>query len=54
MYQVRDDQDHEGDIRYAIWSECIRCHHCRAETALSESSVCLDPAEISSDFQCRR
>lgn len=54
MYQVRDDQDHEGDIRYAIWSECIRCHHCRAETSLWESSVCLDPAEISSDFQCRR
>lgn len=54
MYQVRDDRNQEGEIRYTIWSECVRCHHCRAETPLWEGSVRLDPAEISTDFRCRR
>ena len=53
MYRSRDDEKGVGDLRYAIWSDCIRCDHCRAETSLWDSSVRLNPAEISSEFRCK-
>lgn len=54
MYAARDDTNQPGQLRYAIWTECIRCRSCRAETLLWQSSVRFDPAEISDTFQCRR
>lgn len=54
MYVARDDKNQPGQLRYAIWTECIRCRSCRSETSLWQSSVHLDPAEVSDTFQCRR
>lgn len=54
MYAAKDDKGQLADIRHAIWTECIRCRFCRAETPLWESSVTLKPAHISDQFTCRR
>lgn len=54
LYAVRDDNRQFGKLRYAIWTECIRCRRCRAETPLWKSCVTLDPAHISDRFRCHR
>jgi hypothetical protein len=54
MYRATDEANQQGELRYAIWTDCIRCRHCRAETPLWQSSVRIDPAEISDQFRCSR
>ncbi|KAA0214983.1 MAG: DNA methylase N-4/N-6 [Cyanobacteria bacterium CYA] len=54
LYEAQDDEGRAGVLRYAIWTECIRCRYCRSETSLWESSVTLDPAHISDQFTCSK
>lgn len=54
LYAATDDLGKQGELRYAIWTECIRCRRCRAETSFWESCVALDPAYIADQFRCRK
>lgn len=54
MYLATDEDNQQGELRYAIWTECIRCRRCRAETTLWQSCVRVDPAAISGQFRCSR
>lgn len=53
LYEATDDRGMQGELRYTIWTECIRCSRCRAETSFWDSCVKLDPAHIGDQFHCR-
>lgn len=52
MYAAIDLEGRSGMIRYAIWSEVLRCSICQHETTLWDSCVSLDPARIATQFTC--
>lgn len=53
MYGAKDPAGKAGHIRYIVWTEKLRCPHCRKTTTIWDACVRLRPASISSDFTCR-
>nr|WP_276570042.1 DNA methyltransferase [Rhodovibrio salinarum] len=52
MYEAVDPDGKNGAIRHAVWSDLLRCPACRREVTLWGACVSINPARISSEFQC--
>ena len=52
MYDAKDVLDCDGNIRYTIWSDLVRCPVCKGEGSLWDACVGLRPARIGPDFVC--
>ena len=52
MYAATDPEGRSGKIRHIVWSDVLQCPICRAESTLWDACVSLDPASISSQFNC--
>jgi len=52
LYQTRDPEGKEGEIRYTIWSDLLRCPDCRKYVSLWDACVSRNPAAISGTFSC--
>ena len=54
MYEAIDPDGKKGAIRHVVWSDLLRCPACRHEVTLWSACVSINPARISSEFQCPR
>ena len=52
LYQARAPDGKEGEIRYIIWSDLLRCPDCRKHVSLWDACVSRNPAAISDTFRC--
>ena len=52
IYGAVDPDGCEGTIRYAIWSDILRCPACLREASLWDACVSFGPAQIASKFSC--
>jgi len=52
MYAARDPDGRDGEIRYVIWSDTLRCPLCKRNTTLWDACVSRNPATIASSFTC--
>lgn len=54
MYEAPDPDGNKGMMRYAIWSDLLRCPACTKHVSLYDACVSLAPARIDSQFSCPR
>lgn len=52
LYGTRDPDGNEGEIRYLVWSDLLRCPECRKHVSLWDACVSRRPADISGTFRC--
>jgi DNA methylase len=52
MYCAKDPSGEDGTIRYIVWTDKLRCVHCKRTTTVWGACVRLRPARIASDFTC--
>ena len=52
LYRSRDPDGNEGEIRYIVWSDLLRCPECRKQVSLWDACVSRQPARIASTFNC--
>jgi len=52
LYRARDPDGNNGEIRYVVWSDVLRCPDCRKHASLWEACVSRCPANISNTFRC--
>ena len=52
MYDAADPDGDNGAIRYAVWSDLLRCPGCRRKVTLWDACVSRNPASIDSVFTC--
>jgi len=54
IYQAEDDQGRVGEVRHIIWTDVLVCGHCGSDNTFWEGCVSLEPANIGSQFTCRK
>lgn len=54
IYSVKDADNNNGRLRYAIWSEVLICPKCKHESTFWDQAVKRSPLEIVSQFTCLR
>jgi len=52
LYRSCDPDGNEGEIRYVVWADLLRCPDCRKHVSLWDACVSRQPACISSTFSC--
>lgn len=52
IYEIKDQEGREGQIRHVIWSSVIRCPHCGAESTYYDTMVTHDPLKIKPIGKC--
>lgn len=52
IYRALDTDGCEGNIRYVVWTDLLRCPACLREVSLWDACVYFNPAQISSHFSC--
>ena len=52
LYEAADPDGNTGTIRYAVWSDLLRCPECSESSSLYDGCVSLKPARIDSRFSC--
>lgn len=52
LYRARNPDGDDGEIRYVVWSDVLRCPKCRRHTSLWDACVSRRPASISHRFSC--
>jgi len=52
LYGTRDPDGNNGEIRYVVWSDLMRCPKCNKHASLWDACVSRQPASISSTFTC--
>jgi adenine-specific DNA methylase len=52
LYRTCDPDGNEGEIRYVVWSDLLRCPNCRRHVSLWDACVSRKPATISDTFKC--
>lgn len=52
LYEAKDENSEVGKIRYIVWTDLVICPHCKSEVPFWDSSVSLNPANISQNLEC--
>jgi predicted RNA methylase len=52
VYTAIDDQGNQSTIRYAIWSDILKCGKCGYQVSFWDAMVTLSPLSIASKFNC--
>lgn len=52
LYGTHDPDGNDGEIRYVVWSDLLRCPDCRKHVSLWDACVSRRPAKISGIFRC--
>lgn len=52
IYSVKDGNDNNGILRYAVWSEVLLCPKCKHESTFWDRAVKRSPLEITPQFIC--
>lgn len=52
VYEVRDPEGNQGELRYAIWSDIINCPKCNKEIPFGRIAVSLNPVTFHDEAQC--
>lgn len=52
IYSVKDGNDNNGTLRYAVWSEILLCPKCKHESTFWDRAVKRSPLEITPQFIC--
>jgi len=52
LYRTRDPDGDDGEIRYVVWADVLRCSECRKHANLWDACVSRRPASISNRFRC--
>lgn len=52
LYRARNPDGNDGEIRYVVWADVLRCPKCRKHVSLWDACVSRRPANISNRFKC--
>lgn len=52
VYTVKDPENHNGTLRYAIWSELLTCPFCGKELSYFDCAMSRNPAAFNKFIEC--
>ena len=52
VYEVKDPEGNQGELRYAIWSDIINCPKCNKEIPYGRIAISLNPVTFHDEAQC--
>lgn len=54
LWMATDEDGNQASIRYAVWSDILKCPNCGHEITFWDAVVNQQPLKIESDFKCKQ
>ena len=52
IYKIRDDKGEIGTLRYVIWTDLIKCPHCKSVSNYADIAINYDPISFIDECTC--